>query len=77
MKSTDKRLADALHKYHRELLSNNDKIAARLLSDYGIIMRYVCMFSRFGLYAHLTWNTTEVEQRLNEGAKSWVSPEVV
>ncbi|KAF8639055.1 hypothetical protein AX17_001751 [Amanita inopinata Kibby_2008] len=34
----DADLVDALHSYHREKLTNNQKISARLLSDHGIKM---------------------------------------
>ena len=40
-KANDEVLANALRKYHGELLTNNKKISARLLSEYGIGMRCV------------------------------------
>jgi hypothetical protein len=39
-KADDEILANALRQYHRELLSNNKKILARLFSEHGITMRY-------------------------------------
>jgi hypothetical protein len=39
-KADDEVLASALRSYHRELLTNNKKISARLKSDHGIEMRY-------------------------------------
>ncbi|KAF8884384.1 hypothetical protein BD779DRAFT_1472147 [Infundibulicybe gibba] len=38
LKADDEVLICALEKYHRELLSSNKKIAARLAADHGIIM---------------------------------------
>lgn len=36
----DEKLVDALRQYHRENLSSNKKIAARLKVDHQISMRY-------------------------------------
>jgi hypothetical protein len=38
-KADDEVLTDALHQYHKELLTNNKKISARLFSDQDIKMR--------------------------------------
>jgi hypothetical protein len=40
-KADDEALANALHSYHREQLTSNKKISARLLSDHGIKIRQV------------------------------------
>ena len=43
-KADDEVLASALRSYHRELLTNNKKISARLKNDHGIEMRYTRLF---------------------------------
>ena len=41
VKAEDEVLQTALVKYHKELLSSNEKISARLKAEHGIQMRYV------------------------------------
>lgn len=41
VKANDEVLGNALRQYHQELLTNNKKISARLLSEHEIAMRCV------------------------------------
>lgn len=41
MSIDDEKLVEALNNYHRENLCSNKKIAARLLADHNIRMRYI------------------------------------